>query len=61
MKVNKAEIIAILRTRGLPARADWVARALPDVFETDQNRSLLSTLGIDPADLSPADKTPQHA
>lgn len=54
MKVDKAEIIAKLRSKGLDARADWVQRELPELVDTDRNRSLLSTLDIDPAALHPA-------
>ena len=61
MKVDKAEIVAILHARGQHARADWVDRALPDVVDTDENHSLLSsTLDIDPATLHPVGCTPQY-
>jgi len=59
MNVNKAEIISILRSRGLDARADWVDRTLPKIVDTAQNHSLLSTLDIDQATLSPANNAPQ--
>jgi hypothetical protein len=51
---SKAQIVAILRSRGLAARADWFDRTLPDSIDIAKNRSLLATLGIDPAALSPA-------
>ena len=53
--VDKAEIVATLRSRGLHARADWVDRELPDVVDTYKNDSLLQMLGVDPATISPAD------
>lgn len=56
--VAKAEIIAVLRVRGLHARADWVERALPDLVDVHKNRSLLQMLGIDPATMSPIDVDP---
>jgi hypothetical protein len=61
MKVDKAEIVAILRARGQDARADWVDRTLPDVVDTDENHSLLrSTLDIEPATMHPVGRTPQY-
>jgi hypothetical protein len=55
MHIEKAEIVATLRRRGLHDRADWVDRALPELVDTDQNSGLLQTLGIDPAAMSPVD------
>lgn len=55
MQIDKAEIIAILRARGLQDRADWVDRTLPEIVDTDKNGALLQTLDIDPATLSPVD------
>jgi hypothetical protein len=61
MKVDKAEVVAILRTRGLDARADWVDRALPDIVDTNEHHTLLSsTLDIDPATLHAVGKAPQY-
>jgi hypothetical protein len=54
MKADKDEIVAKLRSKGLDTRADWVQRELPELVDTDRNRSLLSTLDIDPATLHPA-------
>ena len=47
MHINKAEIVAVLRSRGLHDRADWVDRALPGLVDTDTNGSLLRMLHID--------------
>jgi hypothetical protein len=55
MYVDKAEIIAILRSRGLHARADWVDRELPRFVDTYKNAALLRTLDIDAAAISPVD------
>jgi hypothetical protein len=60
-QVNKAEIVAILRSRGKHARADWFDRELPDIVDVGKNRSLLTTLEIDPAGLHPADRVLQQA
>ncbi|WP_426513164.1 hypothetical protein ACPPVO_22585 [Dactylosporangium sp. McL0621] len=46
MFIDKAEIVAALRSRGLDARADWVDRALPEFVDTSANAALLQTLGI---------------
>ena len=39
MHIDKAEIIATLRARGLDAKADWVDRELPEIVDTVSNRS----------------------
>jgi hypothetical protein len=57
--VNKAAIIATLRSRGLSARADWVDRELPELVDVDKNAGLLATLRITPTDLSPTGAPPQ--
>jgi hypothetical protein len=54
MQIDKAEIISVLRSRGLNARADWVDRELPDVVDTYKNGALLQMLGVDPDTISPA-------
>jgi hypothetical protein len=53
--IDKAEIVATLRSRGLHARADWVDRQLPPIIDTDKNASLLRTLDIDATAMSPVD------
>ena len=58
MNVDKAQLVAILRSRGLNARADWADRTLPDVVDTETNVGLLNTLAISPESLSPIDATP---
>jgi hypothetical protein len=40
--VDKAEIVATLRSRGLHARADWVDRALPELVDTHLNAATAS-------------------
>lgn len=57
--VDKAEIVATLRSRGLHARADWVDRELPQLVDTYRNAALLRILDIDPAALSPSIPTAQ--
>jgi hypothetical protein len=54
MYVDKAEIIAVLRSRGLHDRADWVDRALPPVVDAHRNGSLLRMLHIDPTAIEKA-------
>jgi hypothetical protein len=53
--VDKAEVVATLRSRGLHARADWVDRELPELVDTYRNAALLRTLAIDPASVAAAD------
>ena len=50
--IDRAEIVATLRSRGLDARADWVDRELPEFVDTYGNAALLRTLGIDPVTMS---------
>ena len=59
MHVDNAAIVAILRARGLHARADWVDRQLPALVDIEQNASLLQTLGIDPADIAQSQPPPE--
>jgi len=55
MHLDKAEIVATLRSRGLNDRADWVDRELPEAVDAEKNRALLEMLGIDPVAISRAD------
>jgi hypothetical protein len=55
MHIHKAEIISVLRSRDLHARADWVDRELPDLVDTYKNGALLQMLGVDLTAISPAD------
>jgi len=45
--IDKAEVVATLRSRDLHGRADWVDRELPALIDTGKNAALLRTLGID--------------
>jgi hypothetical protein len=58
MYINKAEIVATLRSRGLHERANWVDRELAELVDTDRNSSLLETLDISPLDMSPVEVAP---
>ena len=53
--VDRAEVVATLRSRELQARADWVDRELPALIDTALHASLLRTLGIDVAQMSTVD------
>ena len=46
MYIDKAEIVATLRSRGLQDRADWVDRELPRIIDTHKNGALLRTLAL---------------
>jgi hypothetical protein len=52
MHIDRAAIVATLRTRGRSERAAWVDRQLPPVVDTARNASLLRTLGIDPEEIA---------
>jgi len=58
--IDKADIISVLRSRGLDARADWVDRELPGLVDTYKNAALLRMLGVDPAAISPVDVASRH-
>jgi hypothetical protein len=51
MNIDKAEIIAVLRAKGLDAKATWVDRQLPPLVDTDVNSALLEMLEVDAAAL----------
>jgi hypothetical protein len=53
MDIEKDDVLATLRSRGLHARADWVDRTLPKHVDTSKNDSLLQMLGIDPTGFRP--------
>ncbi len=59
--VRKAEIVAILRSRGKFERADWFQRALPDIIDMGKNSSLLANLEIDADALKSTDRIPGAA
>ncbi|MEV4619483.1 hypothetical protein AB0J74_12335 [Asanoa sp. NPDC049573] len=54
MEIKRADISALLRSRGQHDRADWVDRTLPEKVDTDVNSALLKMLEIDPAKLTQA-------
>ena len=58
MYIDKGEIVALLRSRGLDARADWVDKDLPQLVDIHKNATLLKTLNIDPATLPLIDAAP---
>lgn len=58
MNVDKTQIVAILRDRGLDARADWADRTLPEIVDTYTNAGLLETLSIDVRSLVPVEVVP---
>jgi hypothetical protein len=47
--IDKAEIMAVLLSRGNDDRAAWVDRQLPEFVDTEANASLLRMLDIDPS------------
>jgi hypothetical protein len=51
MTISKQTIIARLRERGQDARADWVAKTLPDEVDPVKHSSLLGTLRLNIDDL----------
>ena len=45
--VDKAGVVADLRSRRLDARADWIDREFPEQIDVYKNSALLRMLGID--------------
>lgn len=54
MLIDKAEIMALLLSRGNEDRAAWVDRILPEYVDTEANASLLRMLDIDLSVMSEA-------
>lgn len=53
--VEKATVVAELRSRHLHAKADWVERELPELIDTYKNAALLLMLGVDPGSMAPGE------
>lgn len=56
---GRAKIVSLQRARGKLARADWFEREPPEIVDVARNRSLLTTLEIDPDTVSQDDRVPQ--
>jgi hypothetical protein len=52
MEIDKANVVELLRRRGLEERAAWVDRQFPARIDVDLNAGLLAMLSINPADLA---------
>jgi hypothetical protein len=59
--IDKAEIMALLLSRGNEDRAAWVDRVLPDVVDTDTNGSLLKMLDVDLSTMTPLEQPSPNA
>lgn len=51
MKIDKTQIIELLKSRGDHDKATQAQSELPDQVDTEQDSGLLAKLGIDPKDL----------
>jgi hypothetical protein len=51
MKIDKAQIIELLKSRGDQDKASQAESDLPDQVDTEQDSGLLAKFGIDPKDL----------
>lgn len=47
MKLSKHDLVLLLRTQGYPATANRAAEALPDQIDTERDRQLLASVGLD--------------
>ncbi len=52
MKIDKSQIIELLKSRGEDAKAGQAQKDLPDKVDTDQHKGLLESLGLDVGDLA---------
>jgi len=59
--VDKAQVVAELRSRRLHARADWVDRELPGLIDTYKNSTLLQMLGINLDAMTPDNAEPARS
>jgi hypothetical protein len=50
MKIDKSQIVDLLKNRGDHDKADRAQSDLPDEVDTDQHSDRLSQLGVDPKD-----------
>jgi len=57
----KAEVVAMLRSRDLDSRAEWVDRTLPEFIDISKNSALLRTLDIDEATMAHVEPTLEHS
>lgn len=51
MKIDKDQIISMLRERGEDHKADQAQEQLPADVDTEEHKGLLDGLGLDPAEL----------
>ena len=51
MKIDKDQIIQLLRSQGDDAKAQQADQELPGQVDTDQDAGLLAKFGIDPMEL----------
>lgn len=51
MKIAKAQVLQLLRSRGDHDNAEQADKDLPGEVDTDQHGALLSKFGIDPKEL----------
>jgi hypothetical protein len=52
MIIFRTVVVAVLRERGQPARADFVERELPEHIDTTEHGGLLAMLNLEPETLS---------
>lgn len=52
MKIDRQQVVDMLRSRGDEDKASQAVSDLPDQVDTDQHRDKLTKLGINPQDLA---------
>ena len=52
MKIDKSQVIELIKSRGDHEQARQAETELPDQVDTEQDKGLLDKFGIDPSDLA---------
>ena len=52
MKLSRNDLVQLLRTQGDHTTANSAAEALPEEIDTERDRTLLATIGLDQARLA---------
>jgi hypothetical protein len=52
MKIDKSQIIELIKSRGNHDQAEQAQSELPDKVDTDRDKNLLNKFGIDVSDLA---------
>lgn len=51
MRIDKQQVIELLRSKGDDARVEQAERELPDDIDTDEHGHMLSSFGLEPQEI----------